>query len=144
MNLHLFASTLSISFLHNPELDCGIKPGEEKKKFQINHKRETAAKRIVGGNFADPGEWPWQVLLQWENGTEIYKRLHNRTFCGGAILSKHFILTAAHCKLSGKFNSPTAIIYIVQKMKFSIKDFFSKYNQICSFLRIWSHILKKS
>ena len=31
-----------------------------------------------------------------------------------------------------------------QKMKFSIKDFFSKCNQILSFLQIWSHLLKKS
>ena len=31
-----------------------------------------------------------------------------------------------------------------QKMKFSIKDFFGKYDQIRSFLRIWSHLLKKS
>ena len=31
-----------------------------------------------------------------------------------------------------------------QKMKFSIKDFFSKCDQIRSFLRIWSHLLKKS
>ena len=31
-----------------------------------------------------------------------------------------------------------------RKMKFSIKDFFSKCDQICSFLRIWSHLLKKS
>ena len=30
-----------------------------------------------------------------------------------------------------------------QKMKFSIKDFFSKCDQIHSFLRIWSHSLKK-
>ena len=30
-----------------------------------------------------------------------------------------------------------------QKMKFSIKDFFSKCDQIRSFLGIWSHILKK-
>ena len=29
-------------------------------------------------------------------------------------------------------------------MKFSIKDFFSKYDQIRNFLRIWSHLLKKS
>ena len=28
-------------------------------------------------------------------------------------------------------------------MKFSIKEFFSKCDQICSFLRIWSHLLKK-
>ena len=31
-----------------------------------------------------------------------------------------------------------------QKMKFSIKDFFSKYDQIRRKLRIWSHLLKKS
>ena len=29
-------------------------------------------------------------------------------------------------------------------MKFSIKDIFSKCDQIGSFLRIWSHLLKKS
>ena len=29
-------------------------------------------------------------------------------------------------------------------MKFSIKDFFGKCDQIRSFLRIWSHLLKKS
>ena len=29
-------------------------------------------------------------------------------------------------------------------MKFAVKDFFIKYDQIRSFLRIWSHLLKKS
>ena len=33
---------------------------------------------------------------------------------------------------------------IAQKMKFSIKDFFSKCDQIRSIPRIWSHLLKKS
>ena len=31
-----------------------------------------------------------------------------------------------------------------QKVKFSIKNFFGKCDQICRFLRIWSHLLKKS
>ena len=31
-----------------------------------------------------------------------------------------------------------------QKMKFSIKDFFDKCDQVCSFMWIWSHLLKKS
>ena len=31
-----------------------------------------------------------------------------------------------------------------QKMKFSIKDFFSKCDQMRSFVRIWSPLLKKS
>ena len=30
-----------------------------------------------------------------------------------------------------------------QKMKFSIKDFLSKFEQFLGFLRIWSHLLKK-
>ena len=34
--------------------------------------------------------------------------------------------------------------FTAQKMKFSIKDFFSKYDQIRSFLRIWSYLLKNS
>ena len=29
-------------------------------------------------------------------------------------------------------------------MRFFINDFFSKRDQICSFLRIWSHLLEKS
>ena len=35
-------------------------------------------------------------------------------------------------------------ILTAQKLKFSIKDFFSKCDQIHRFLRIWSHLLKKS
>ena len=35
-------------------------------------------------------------------------------------------------------------VFTVQKIKFSIKDFFSKCDQIRSFLRTWSHLLKKS
>ena len=35
-------------------------------------------------------------------------------------------------------------ITTAQKMKFSVKGFFSKFDQIRSFLRIWSHLLKKS
>ena len=34
-------------------------------------------------------------------------------------------------------------ILTAQKKKFSIKDFFSKCDQIRSFLRIWSHLPKK-
>ena len=35
-------------------------------------------------------------------------------------------------------------IVTTQKMELSIKDFFSKCDQIRSFLRIWSHLPKKS
>ena len=35
-------------------------------------------------------------------------------------------------------------MHTAQKMKFSIKDFSSKYDQIRRKLRIWSHLLEKS
>ena len=43
---------------------------------------------------------------------------------------------------SQKYSNTSFIHYT--KMKFSVKDFFSKCDQIGSFLRIWSHLLKKS
>ena len=52
-----------------------------------------------------------------------------------------------HNPLEYKHSHLCTIIYdycTVQKMKFSIKDFFSKCDQIHSFLQIWSHLLKKS
>ena len=48
------------------------------------------------------------------------------------------------CKSNEKLTILTYILRTAQKMKFSIKDFFSKCDQIRSFLRIWSHLLKKS
>ena len=33
---------------------------------------------------------------------------------------------------------------IAEKMKYRIKDFFSKCDQICSFMWVWSHSIKKS
>ena len=45
-----------------------------------------------------------------------------------------------HLTISGHFVLKT----LHKKMKFPIKEFFSKCDQIRSFLRIWSHLLKKS
>ena len=41
-------------------------------------------------------------------------------------------------------NDKRDVLNTAQKMKFSIKNFFSECDQIRSFLRIWSHLLKKS
>ena len=55
-----------------------------------------------------------------------------------------------HCQrsspqqISGITNFQVPSQITAQKMKFFIKDFFSKCDQICRNLRIWSHLLKKS
>lgn len=43
--------------------------------------------RIVGGQNASFGQFPYHVSLQ-RNGTHQ---------CGGSILNKYYVLTAAHC-----------------------------------------------
>ena len=43
-----------------------------------------------------------------------------------------------------KLSEDYPVIHTAQKMKFSIKDFSSKCDQIRSFLLIWSHLLENS
>ena len=43
--------------------------------------------RIVGGEDATPGEFPWAAALEYLEST----------YCGAAIISDRIVLTAAHC-----------------------------------------------
>ncbi|XP_004517827.1 trypsin-1 [Ceratitis capitata] len=59
-----------------------------------------AGTRIIGGQFALPGQFPHQVSLQ----------LRGRHHCGGSLISPTMIITAAHCTIG---QSPTQMRAIV-------------------------------
>ncbi|XP_036392375.1 ST14 transmembrane serine protease matriptase a [Megalops cyprinoides] len=56
------------------ECDCGKQP------FKVQ--------RIVGGQNANEGEWPWQVSLHIKGAGHV---------CGASIINNKWLVTAAHC-----------------------------------------------
>ncbi|KAK8380096.1 hypothetical protein O3P69_016620 [Scylla paramamosain] len=59
--------------------------------------------RIVGGEDATPGEFPYQVSIQKQG---LFGRSH---MCGASVLNDHHVLTAAHCLKGANTNS----LYVV-------------------------------
>lgn len=68
-------SVTSPSITMATSASCGAKNGGQDQE------------RIVGGQNADPGEWPWIAPL-FNAGRQV---------CGGSLIDNRHILTAAHC-----------------------------------------------
>ncbi|PDW03707.1 trypsin-like serine protease [Candidatus Viridilinea mediisalina] len=52
----------------------------------VDHQKPHGQSRIVGGQNAQPGAWPWQVMV-----------LPAGYLCGGSLIRADWVLTAAHC-----------------------------------------------
>lgn len=81
--LYNIEGVLSVSYSCNRSAECGC----SKVNANVN--------KIVGGESAVDSSWGWAVSLQLNS--------NNAHFCGGAIISPSYIITAAHCIPSSSF-----------------------------------------
>ena len=60
--------------------ECGI---------SYNEVPDRLVPQVVGGHGSSQGSWPWVVAI-YANGKKV---------CTGSIISRKYVLTAAHCKI---------------------------------------------
>ncbi|KAM4526348.1 prostasin-like [Fundulus diaphanus] len=65
--------------------------------------------KIVGGQDALLGSWPWQVSL----------KRYGRHFCGGSLINKNWVLSAAHCVSGGALDNDIALLRLSSPVKFT-------------------------
>ncbi len=53
-----------------------------------------ASDRIVGGEEAEEGSWPWIAALIYSDCSSSY---YDCQFCGGSLINAKWVVTAAHC-----------------------------------------------
>jgi hypothetical protein len=79
----------TIVLAQNPAPDSGQHSGTNgDSQLELPQHVEPQHVEIVGGQAADPGEYPWQTMLVDDQGF---------FFCGGTLIHPQWVATAAHC-----------------------------------------------
>uniref|UniRef100_K7F516 Complement factor I n=1 Tax=Pelodiscus sinensis TaxID=13735 RepID=K7F516_PELSI len=93
-----------------PHLNCGV----------TSHPL-TRRKRIIGGNTARKGEFPWQVAIREGSGA---------VNCGGIYIGGCWILTAAHCVRQSRVNQYLIWTAILDTIHFNNETNTFRVNQV--------------
>uniref|UniRef100_A0A1B6D6T6 Peptidase S1 domain-containing protein n=1 Tax=Clastoptera arizonana TaxID=38151 RepID=A0A1B6D6T6_9HEMI len=84
-------STVGLNQTYNQSNETQFMNLNTSKFTDVCGRRLFPQSRIVGGDQATFGKWPWQISLrQWRTSTYLHK-------CGAALLNENWAITAAHC-----------------------------------------------
>ena len=92
--------------------------------------------KIVGGSNAAVGQYPWQVYIQSEapNSNKFYA-------CGATLISNQWLVTAAHCFMSGYTSTAYLGDYSLKKSDGETKIIVSKFIKV-NFIYILAVLFK--
>ncbi|XP_058448132.1 uncharacterized protein LOC131428303 isoform X2 [Malaya genurostris] len=79
----------TIDLTNLPNYDYG--PVENDPSCGISLAKQTAQRRIVGGDDAGFGSFPWQAYIRIGSSRSMLSR------CGGSLISRRHVVTAGHC-----------------------------------------------
>ena len=95
---------MKLFFLCPDYTECGVAGDTQ---LRNNEGRNS---RVVGGNMAKPGAWPWLAA--------IYVNSNFR--CGGVLIKGNWVLTGAHCLFYDRKLQPKDIVVRMGKKHPSI------------------------